>query len=115
MRTLCVQFQPRRASGLAIKTVSTLMLKVAMANSDVRAFAIHRGGVSDPYVNYLFASRTIVATWKILRAKALANRKLGSRLRRAMIVTGQGSRGWDNYLLLHHFDSEQVLDKLAGL
>lgn len=33
-------------------------------------------------------------------------------LRRSSIVTCQGSRGWDDYRLLHHFDSRQPLDRL---
>jgi hypothetical protein len=40
--------------------------------------------------------------------------RLGPKLRRSSIVTCQGSRGWDNFRLLHHFDSRQPLDSLRS-
>ena len=38
--------------------------------------------------------------------------ELGPQLARASIATCQGSRGWDNYLLLHHYDRTFKLDSL---
>ncbi len=34
---------------------------------------------------------------------------------RATIITCQGKRGWDDYLLLHHFDLSEPLDEISKL
>jgi hypothetical protein len=52
------------------------------------------------------------AVWNELRTRALKHRRLGAALRRSAIVTIQGSRGWDNYRLLHHFDGREQLDRI---
>ena len=36
----------------------------------------------------------------------------GGELRDAMIITMTGEEGWDDYLLLHHFDRAEPLDLL---
>src|SRR6185295_927663 len=110
MRTFCFHVQPKRASGLDVATVSTLMLQLALS-PQVREFSIHRGP-KNSWVNFLFSSRVPAQTWKKLQLDALGHRRWGPRLRRSAIVTCEGSRGWHNYLLLHHFDTEQVLDRL---
>ena len=37
---------------------------------------------------------------------------IGPRLARAAIATCEGKHGWDDYLLLHHYDRTLVLDTL---
>jgi len=36
----------------------------------------------------------------------------GAEFRRAMIVTATGTSGWDDYLLLHHYDGDEQIDIL---
>ena len=115
MRTLCLQFQPRRAAGLSPQVMTVLMARVAAALPHMREFSFRRGSARGPYINYFFESRTPARVWKALRGQALRHRRLGGSLRQSTIVTCQGSRGWENYLLLHHFDSAQPLDTLAGV
>jgi hypothetical protein len=113
MRTICFHVQPKRVSGIDTGTISKLMLRLALS-PQVREFTIHRGP-KDSWVNFLFSSPVVGRTWRMLHSRALTHSTWGSRLRRSAIVTCEGSRGWDNYLLLHHFDTKQVLDKLAGV
>jgi hypothetical protein len=35
----------------------------------------------------------------------------GSALRNAAIIMCEGTRGWDDYRLLHHYDPAQPLDR----
>ncbi|SRR6266480_665765 len=115
MRVICFQFQPRRSAALKVEAVTTLLARIAMSASDVREFTVQRGNDRGLYINYSFTSRSPRRIWSTLRSRALAHRKLGPGLRRATIITCQGSRGWDNYLLLHHFDQRQSLDRMAGV
>jgi hypothetical protein len=88
------------------------MLRVAL-DTGVRTFSIERSRAPNGYLNFLFASSTPGRTWQKIQRIALGHQRVGRGLRRSTIVVCQGSRGWDNYRLLHHFDSEQVLDKMA--
>lgn len=113
VRTICFQVQLNRTPAIDVVTVSRLMLRLALS-PEIREFSIQH----DPkhlWVNFLFSSQAVGRSWRMLHSRALTHRRWGPRLRRSAIVTCEGSRGWDNYLLLHHFDTRQVLDKLAGV
>src|SRR3989442_13720648 len=73
MRTLSVQFQPRRSGGLESSTVSGLMLRIAL-DTDVRTFLVERSRARDSYLNFLFSSATAARTWRALRRIALSHR-----------------------------------------
>lgn len=90
------------------------MLRIAL-DTDVRAFSMKRSRAQNGFVNFLFESTAVARTWRAVRALALGHRTFGRALRRSTIVVCQGSRGWDNYRLLHHFDPKETLDSLAGV
>jgi hypothetical protein len=115
MRTLCVQLQPNRAKALSPRSVTQFMVLVAERLAHVRQFSFDRGKDRGAYINYCFKSRSPGRVWKVLKARAFGTDRFGSLLRRASIVTCEGSRGWDNYLLLQHFDSKVPLDQLRGV
>ena len=114
MRTISVQFQPRRSGGLKSAKMCELMLHIAL-DMDVRTFSVERPRARGQYLNFLLSSPIAARTWRAIQRTALRHRVLGARIRRSTIVTCQGTRGWDNYRLLHHFDSKQRLDKLTGV
>jgi hypothetical protein len=110
MKTICLQFQPER-TRVPVARVSALLLRIALEHKDVRQFTVQRG-VSKQYVNYLFVGPGVRSIWNVVEITTLRHQRIGKGLRRACIATAEGSRGWNNYLLLHHFDSRQNLDKL---
>jgi hypothetical protein len=110
-----LQLQPTRAAGLSAASVTVVLARLAAALKDVREFSFVRGTDQGPYINYMFTTERPAKVWRALNARALRHRRFGSRLRRASIVTCQGSRGWKNYLLLHHFDDAQIRDALPGV
>jgi hypothetical protein len=113
MKILCFQVQLKRSHGIDLGAVAALMARIAMS-SDVREFTIRRGRGKYPWVNFLFTSASVARTLDRLEAGAFMHRQLGPQLLRSSIITCQGSRGWDNYRLLHHFDSRQRLDRLRS-
>jgi len=115
MRTLCVQLQPNRAKALSPRSVTHLMVRLAEGLTYVREFSFSRGKDRGPYINYCFKSRSPTRVWKALKGRAFGGSRLGVLLRRSSIVTCEGSRGWDNYLLLHHFNSKVPVDQLRGV
>jgi hypothetical protein len=115
MRVLCVQLQPGRAKALSTRTVAQLMARIAETLTDVRQFSFDRGSDRGPYINYCFKSRSPARVWQALNRQVFSNSRVGALVRRSSIVTCQGSRGWDNYLLLHHYDGKVALDRLRGV
>jgi len=113
MRTVCLQFQPDRAAKVSVEHLSALMLRIALAEKGIREFTVQRNR-SGKYINYLFVGPAVGDIWSAVRGRALRHRLLGPSLRRACITTADGSQGWHNYLLLHHFDPKQTLDKLRA-
>ena len=112
MRTINFHVQPRRASPLDVVVISRLMMRAAW-NPRVEMFSIHRDR-RRTWLNFGFSGPAAGQVWKMLRSEVINHRQWGSRLRRCSIVTCEGSRGWDNYVLLHHFDADQPLDTLSA-
>ena len=110
MRTICIQVQPERARGLDVKAVARLMLRIAIA-AKVQEFSVIRGA-NDHWLNFLFTVKGLRPMWRKLRSGVLSHAKHGAKLRRCTIVSAQGSRGWANYRLLHHFNGAEPLDEI---
>jgi hypothetical protein len=91
------------------------MVRVAEGLVHVRQFSFDRGKDRGPYINYCFKSRSPSRVWKVLKSRAFGTSRLAALLRRSSVVTCEGSRGWDNYLLLYHFDSKVPLDQFRGV
>jgi hypothetical protein len=112
VKTLCLQFQPNRSGGIDHASVTKLMARIAIASPTVREFVYELGTDKGSYVNYCFTAKTIQPIWAAIYKTGLRHRKYGPALRRSTIVACMGSKGWGNYLLLHHFDQKQQLDML---
>src|SRR5208282_3473337 len=111
MRTICLQGQPNRAPGIGVNAVSMLMPRLSLP-PEIRGVSIQRGP-RHLLVSFLFTSQAVRRAWRMVHLHELAHRKRGPRLRRSSIVTCEGSRGWDNYLLLNRIDAQQALDSLT--
>ena len=103
MRRMCVQFQPGRVAQDAVGGV------VAALRDALRGADFDAGNDGGRYVNVTFEAATVAAGWAAV-ASVLADHKFGQAVRASCIVTCQGEHGWDDYLLLHHFDPDVNLD-----
>jgi hypothetical protein len=90
-----------------------MMLRVAL-DTDVRTFSVERSARRNSYLNFLFVSSSLAGTWRAVE-KALNHRTLGRALQRSTIVVCQGTRGWNNYRQLHHFNNRKPIDKFVGV
>jgi hypothetical protein len=117
MRSLAVQFQPRRATSAKVAAVVSLMTRIAGRNVSLCGFAYRKGNDRGPYVNFQFEvpAGKLAQTLASILTGAFGHRALGPSLRRSCIVTCEGTRGWDNYLLLYHFDQRLKLDTLRNV
>jgi hypothetical protein len=113
---LCLQFQPERAPKLSVGELAGLTGRIAFDVKGVTAVTIHRGR-SNTYFNVLITTRSISRLWNRLRAELLQDRRLGSLVRASTIITAEGSRGWANYKLLHHYGqkSDEARRRLSDI
>jgi len=114
VRDLILQFHPQRAPRLPLTKVLERLAQVAAALPEVKAMTFMRGRDRGPYVDVSFtiAAKYLPKLWSQILSRSLGRDSLGRALRSASMVYCEGSMGWDNYKLLHHFDSRQTLDRL---
>lgn len=70
------------------------------------AVSVTSGDDSGAYYNLTIESENVGLLWRLIRDQVVA-----SQIR--MIVTCEGEDGWNDYLLLHHFDDSEVVDTLT--
>lgn len=100
MHLLRVQVQPNLLAAFNEGAVDALRIGDAPGGT-VAGVEVERGDGEGPYINVTFATPDPQLLWSSVRQQLM---RLG--LQGASIVTCTGSRGWDNYLLLHHFSRE---------
>ncbi len=69
---------------------------------------IDEGEDQGRFVNFNISVEDLKVAWLKIKSTLLKE----TRFLRSTIVTCEGSNGWDDYLLLHHFDGSEALDKL---
>jgi hypothetical protein len=103
MRLLSVQLQPNRSASLDVN----------LAVLNLRAFSnavyVSEGYDDGPYVNVVFKTADPAKVWASIQRLLETESSLAS----ATIVVCQGKLGWDDYLLLHHFDAGVKLDSIG--
>lgn len=72
------------------------------------SLTVSQGNDRGPYINLDFESDDPKADW--MKIQAWLEDVKGLRI--SCIVTCQGRHGWDDYLLLHHFDPDEPCDDL---
>jgi hypothetical protein len=112
MKAISIQVQPHRAPGLDIDSVRTLFDRVATNTPLVEHHHFDQGHDKTHYFNFTFGTRDLKALWAFLSAQMFADPTFGELLARSSIATCEGAHGWDDYLLLHHFDPEERRDAL---
>ena len=108
MNLLDVQVQPNLLAGFSEEAINELSA-LNMPSGIVNDVHVVRGNDDGPYINITFSTSNLRLLWPRVREKLV---QLG--LQGAAIATCTGSRGWDNYLLLHHFNHEVPTDRLSA-
>ena len=115
MRHLNIQLQPERVSSLDVARTKQLIESLAKDHAVVGGFQINEGEDEGPYVNFTFAAKNPAALWAQIQRKVLHHREIGAGIAASSIIIVEGDEGWDNYLLLHHFDPQYEVDEADEL
>jgi hypothetical protein len=111
LKALSIQVQPHRAPGLDIEGLRALMTRIAGTTLVERShFEDGHDGVQ--YFNFTLGTRDLKALWDTLREQLYGDVTFGKPVARSSIATCEGPHGWDDYLLLHHYDPDVRRDNL---
>lgn len=115
MRLLSVQVQPNLAPELNMQALSAAFEVIALNGNLVAEHNFESSSDEGPYFNFTFSTNKLVELWDIIQESIYGNAQLGPQLLRSSMAICTGKFGWDDYLLLFHFDPAEKKDDLAAL
>jgi hypothetical protein len=102
LKQLCIQIQTAHSPGLDADVVIARLQALATA-------VVTRGEDAGPCINIDFQPADVRSLWAAVREQVHADPALAA----CAIICCEGAKGWDDYRLLHHFDSAEPLDEVA--
>lgn len=115
MRWLCVQVQPGLSPGIDMEQVASTFAAVASTPGFVESHSVDHGEDQGSWSNFCFGTTHPLQLWETIQTKMSEDGPFAQHLRKSSIVVCTGENGWDDYLLLAHFDSEEKLDPASAL
>ena len=110
--TFSCQIQPDRLPPASEAAVLAVIQQCKKAWTELVEFEV--GDNDGPYINVSVETAERLKTWMRIKSELVDARVLGRQLRSAMIVTVTGTDEWNDYLLLHHFDEQEPVDRLES-
>ena len=101
---LHIQFQPDLVIGLDLSEFTDIL------KSESVDFSVTKGNDDGEYINYDFSSTNIKESWELLKSIFEKDKKLVQ----SSIVCCEGCNGWDDYLLLSHYDPNEKIDEIKN-
>jgi hypothetical protein len=109
MGELNVQLQPDLLTSFSESKVEQLCSSPALAGL-AQSHRVAKGIDKGPYINVFFTAPDLKPLWQAVRTELV---RLG--LQAGSIVTCTGKDGWNDYLLLHHFDPKHRTNEGSAL
>lgn len=104
MPDLCIQIHPHRSPDLDVAALRADCERIAHDKTLVTRFAYTDGTDGHYYINLMFESDRLEALWRQLHEQLYRSETYGAALRGCSMAMCEGEHGWDDYLLLCHFD-----------
>ncbi|WP_028450424.1 MULTISPECIES: hypothetical protein [Chitinibacter] len=102
-RILLIQLHPQRVPTLNLEQARAAFAKLAQ-HPLVRGSRVTEGEEEGPYLNFEYKTDDLAALWDEVKSSIYDGSLLAFQLQRASMAIAQGDEGWDDYLVLHHFD-----------
>jgi hypothetical protein len=109
MKALCIQVQPDRVPELDIEEARKLFEELK-GNSLVEKFSFEEGYDKKCYLNFSFGTNNAKSLWGVIKKKLFEHGAIGNQLAKCSIAVCSSEEGWDNYILLYHFDSSVSIE-----
>ncbi|SRR6266571_5878371 len=112
MKALSVQVQPGRASEIDIGVLESVFTRLAQMKHLVLRHQFEHGHDKGEYFNFTFGTEDLATLWATIQGVVYGDPALRGPMEVASIASCEGSHGWDDYLLLYHFDATVKRDAL---
>jgi hypothetical protein len=114
MRAFVIQLQPGLSPGCDSKLVRDLLDRLESNSGLIESLVVTEGDDNGSYINFTVTTRDMASLWELMKQELFSHPVAGPHLKCAAIVICEGNAGWDDYLLLHHFDGAEPLDSVDG-
>lgn len=109
---LCVQIQISRAPSLDRDRMSHLFGSMGANKDIVERYVVISDEHGGEYINFIFETKAVGELWRQIRDRIYKDAVIGNGVAQSSLAICEGRNGWDDYLLLYHFDSSEKLDTL---
>lgn len=106
MKCLSIQLLPERDTSHDESEVIVLLKSLGHYPE------IDSGNEDGRYLNLNFFTDDAPSLWQDIQSGVLEDKTLGSWIKNISIVICEGDTGWDDYLLLSHYDDSEELGAL---
>ena len=115
MRSLSIQIQPSLSAGMDMSEVLAAFQAIADTSAFVKHHAFDNGDGQGPYFNFTFGTTDAKRFWQIVRERFYISGEIANHMRQSSMAMCSSEAGWDDYLLLHHYDPAVDLDDAHAL
>jgi|WetSurMetagenome_2_1015567.scaffolds.fasta_scaffold1512026_2 hypothetical protein len=112
MKALSVQVQQTRTPNTDLGAVAARFREIAENRQVVHSHQSDSGIDQGEYLNVTSHTEDLSALWELIQKALYRDPELGDALAVASIAACEGEHGWDDYLLLYHFDQTVKRDAL---
>jgi len=111
MRSLTIQVQPDLMPRMEIASIQE-HFQALVGNSDlVNHFEFVSGDDDGPYLNFMYDTMDPAALWQQIQVTIYENEEIGQAMKESSMAMCSSEEGWDDYLLLFHFDPTVQTDE----
>ena len=110
MNKLSVQIQSDLVTDVDAKHIIELLMQLAKDTSLVQDSHVTHGSDNGHYINIVFQTPDAPRLWQAIQSTLCLTPENMPPISRSIIVVCEGKNGWNDYLLLHHFDKSEALD-----
>ena len=115
LKALSIQIQPERAPESQIEEVQSIFEAIARMTSLVKRHQFDDGFDKTRYFNFTFGTEDLEGLWTEIQSAVYRNPALAEPMAKSSIVVCEGENGWNDYLLLFHFDPDVPRDELGAI
>jgi hypothetical protein len=109
-KVISIQILPSRITTLVADEVVFMLYTLARKSWEIVGVKIEVNRDRSEYINIHYKTKNAKGTWKKIQSKILDNKKIGRAIKAGSIIICEGKSSWKDYLLLHHFNKNEVTD-----
>ncbi len=114
-RILHIQVQPGLVESLDVVGLRRAFQKLASNNEIVSGLRFGTGNDNGEYYNFDLDTPRPAELWDQIRKHVFADVAFSDAFNRASMAICTGQNGWDDYLLIHHWDATEDLDEVPAI